>query len=55
MWECIWQVGDVHIWPLNDLIAHEIDCPCLPITEPVADENGTISWLIIHNAWDGRP
>jgi hypothetical protein len=56
MWESIWQTGEVHVWPLNDLIAHESDnCVCLPRTEPVErDEDGYVGWVVIHNSWDNR-
>jgi hypothetical protein len=46
----------VHTLPVNDVIAHEPseDCACQPIVQPVKDEDGTMNWQIIHNAWDGR-
>lgn len=55
MWESIWQGGEVHVWPLDDLIGHEPgDCICLPVTEPVEREDGYIGWVVVHNSWDGR-
>lgn len=54
MWESIWQGDSVHVWPLNDLLLHEVDCACLPVTEPVEGQDGWISWLVVHNSWDGR-
>lgn len=48
-------MSTVHVEPVNDLLAHEDeDCPCLPVTEPVKDDDGSMGWLVIHNAWDGR-
>lgn len=47
----------VHIHPIGDLIAHDLDgevCPCYPRQEPVQREDGTTGWLIIHNSLDGR-
>lgn len=47
----------VHTYPVDDLIPHEVDgddCPCLPVTEPVERHDGTIRWVVIHHAWDGR-
>jgi hypothetical protein len=46
----------VHTLPVGDLIAHMSaeDCPCLPTVEPVPAEDGSMGWLIVHNAWDGR-
>lgn len=54
MWESVWQQEEVHVWPLDDLIAHEVECPCLPVVQPVEDDEGSIGWVFIHNAWDGR-
>ena len=47
----------VHTYPLNDLIAHELDgddCPCGPTTEPVPAGDGSIGWVIVHHSLDGR-
>jgi hypothetical protein len=35
---------------------HELtdECPCGPTTEPVVNEDGSVGWLIIHHALDGR-
>ena len=47
------DIGDVHVFPLEDLLAHEGDdtCPCLPRIE-IHLRN--FKYLIVHNAWDGR-
>lgn len=48
----------VHTYPVNDLLDHDTDtdgCPCLPTTEPVVRDDGSMGWLVTHNAWDGRP
>lgn len=47
----------VHLWPLDDLVEHEVDgddCPCGPTTEPVQRDDGSIGWLISHHSLDGR-
>ena len=48
----------VHVTPINDLIEHEEtpdgDCPCGPETRPVKRDDGSIGWLYVHNALDGR-
>ncbi len=51
------QVGnEVHTIPVNDKHKHDEndDCGCFPRTEPVPREDGSVGWLIIHNALDGR-
>lgn len=49
--------NEVHVLPSDDLVAHDdrADCGCQPITEAVQRSDGSYGWLIIHNAWDGRP
>lgn len=46
----------IHIMPIDDLLEHEYeDCSCLPVTKPVEeDDEGSIGWMVVHNAWDGR-
>lgn len=48
----------VHVFPINDLVEHEWDdngdCPCGPEVQPVECEDGTIGWVYLHNALDGR-
>lgn len=48
----------VHIMPINDLVEHEWDndgdCPCGLDVQPVEREDGTIAWVYMHNALDGR-
>lgn len=49
--------GDVHILPVDDLLEHDeegSDCACLPHVEAVPRDDGSMGWLIVHNAWDGR-
>lgn len=50
-------IGDVHTYPVADLIEHEIDgseCPCGPTVEPVPREDGSIGWHVVHHSLDGR-
>jgi hypothetical protein len=47
----------VHVFPVNDLIAHETagdTCICGPATEPVERDDGSYGWLIVHHSLDGR-
>lgn len=48
----------VHIMPINDLVEHEWDddgdCPCGLDVQPIEREDGTIAWVYVHNALDGR-
>lgn len=48
----------VHVVPNGDLIEHEEndegECPCGPEVNPVEREDGTIGWVYVHNALDGR-
>jgi len=46
-----------HVYPLNDLIEHELegdDCICGPEVEPIKREDGSIGWLVTHHSLDGR-
>lgn len=41
----------------EDLVAHETEgdgCVCGPTTQPVERDDGSISWLLVHHALDGR-
>lgn len=49
--------GPVHVWPINDWMAHDTeggDCPCGPSVEPVPRADGSMGWLVTHHALDGR-
>lgn len=39
-------------------VTHEVtddgDCPCGPEVQPVEREDGSIGWVYLHNALDGR-
>jgi len=46
---------EVHIVPENDTMDHWItDCLCKPTAEPIKRDDGSIAWLVTHNAEDGR-
>jgi len=54
-WVNIVEGNEVHTVPQNDLVQHEpFDCACSPKTEAVERADGSINWLVIHNALDGR-
>ena len=47
----------LHVVPVDDLIEHITtgeDCPCGPETEAVERDDGSMGWLVVHNALDGR-
>lgn len=46
----------IHVTPIGDLVEHEAseDCVCVPTTEPVEREDGSVGWLHIHHSLDGR-
>jgi hypothetical protein len=49
----------LHVYPQNDLIGHdtstsEAGCACGPQQRPVAREDGSVGWLLVHNSLDGR-
>lgn len=47
---------DLHVHPVDDLLAHELteDCPCGPRPEAVKRDDGSMGWLMVHNSLDGR-
>ncbi len=46
---------EVHVIPLDDFIEHELeDCVCGPEVEPRPRDDGSIGWVVSHNALDGR-
>jgi hypothetical protein len=53
----------IHVYPNGDMKPHDTEvqllldeCPCKPRVEQEKDEiTGGWTYLIIHNAWDGRP
>ena len=55
VWSNYRHNGEVHTIPDNDDIQHVFhDCPCQPVVEPVERDDGSMNWLNIHNALDGR-
>jgi hypothetical protein len=48
--------GDWHVIPTDDLVKHEPDdqCVCVPRAEPVEREDGSVGWVQVHYALDGR-
>ncbi|MBM4469888.1 hypothetical protein GS982_20030 [Rhodococcus hoagii] len=48
--------NEVHVTPVNDLVAHEAsgDCLCGPTTEPIPRPDGSMGWLVSHHSLDGR-
>jgi hypothetical protein len=48
--------GTLHVIPNGDLVDHksEPDCVCGPTAELVPRGDGSIGWVIVHAALDGR-
>jgi hypothetical protein len=49
----------LHVRPVGDLICHdtstgEPDCVCGPEVRPEKRQDGSVGWLIVHHALDGR-
>ncbi|MCW2886995.1 MAG: hypothetical protein JWL58_3857 [Streptosporangiaceae bacterium] len=46
----------LHVVPVDDLIDHPTteDCVCGPRSQPVKQDDGSVRWLIVHHALDGR-
>jgi hypothetical protein len=46
----------VHVMPRGDLLDHDEseDCVCMPSVEPVAQDDGSIDWVVVHHSLDGR-
>lgn len=44
---------NVHVYPQNDQIGHELneECACLPEVEPVEREDGSIGYVYVHHQW----
>jgi len=49
-------VSTQHVIPIGDLVEHECgeDCVCGPRAEPVKQEDGSVGWMLVHNALDDR-
>lgn len=56
MWAIVkTDASHIHVVPKFDAIVHEMEnCACQPVTEPQNREDGSIIWLVVHSAWDGR-
>jgi len=58
-WRVHTDVSPAHVWPVDDLVAHDTDdddggCVCGPTVEPVERADGSMGWVITHHALDGR-
>ena len=57
MWNAEFVDEVVQVYPINDIIPHELmdngDCPCLPRFDVFGTPYGS-DYTIVHNAWDGR-
>lgn len=48
---------DFHVFPVGDLIEHDVDggeCLCGPTTKPVPRDDGSMGWIVVHHSLDGR-
>ena len=49
--------GDVHVYPVGDLIEHDTDtddCACGPTVHGVKRLDGSIGWVLVHHSLDAR-
>lgn len=48
--------GLVHVYPLDDVVAHELadGCACGPTPELVPNPDGPDGWMWTHHSLDGR-
>jgi hypothetical protein len=55
-WAATPSDNGVHVLPVNDFVAHERTdaCLCGPTTDPVQRPDGSVGWLVTHDALDGR-
>lgn len=46
----------MHVLPVNDIVEHVTndECVCGPTSEAVKRDNGSIGWVVVHHAVDGR-
>lgn len=47
----------VHVYPPDDLVEHNLDgddCVCGTRDEPVRRADGSVGWVVVHQALDGR-
>jgi hypothetical protein len=50
-------MSNYHVYPEKDVLDHDTDsgdCACLPTIVPVERDDGSMAYLIVHNAWDER-
>ncbi len=51
------MVAKIHVSPVNDIIEHDLgsdECVCGPTSKPVKRDDGSMGWVIVHHALDGR-
>ncbi len=51
------MVANVHVWPPDDSIEHDTegdDCVCGPTMEAIKRDDGSMGWVVMHHALDGR-
>lgn len=50
------MTSELHVIPLNDLIEHDTagECVCVPASQPVKRDDGSVGWLMVHSSLDGR-
>ena len=49
----------LHVTPIAGLVEHdtstgEANCVCGPEGRPVAQDDGSVGWLLVHHPLDGR-
>lgn len=46
----------LHVVPVGDTVEHVTtnDCPCRPTDQSVAEDDGSVGWVVVHHSLDGR-
>ena len=49
-------MSTLHVVPVSDLIEHTTTGPCLcqPYSQAVNADDGSVGWVVTHQALDGR-
>jgi hypothetical protein len=48
--------NSAHVVPRDDAIDHDTndECICIPRSDPVTRVDGSVGWVVVHHALDGR-
>ena len=48
--------AEVHVVPTSDLVEHDLndECVCGPASRATVRMDGSVGWVVVHHALDGR-